>query len=92
MDTPTIRKRVKELGSGITLSNKSEDNSKEYLKNPYIMGTVAIFIILLLARPSFLYIEVNNERKFCMKKFFTYWVLFSFLSALAIYSYSYRPQ
>lgn len=93
MDTPTIRKKVKQLGSGFTMSKNTEDSNVEYYKNPYYVAPVLVLVILLILRPSFLYIELyNKERKLCPKKLFLYWALISGVIVVGIYGYKYKKE
>jgi hypothetical protein len=88
MDTPTIRKRIKELG-GFTTGTKSPD-SMELFKSPYIVGPVFILLLLLAVKPSFLYTETHTEKKFSSKKLITYWFIFSLIFVMALYGYNYK--
>jgi hypothetical protein len=91
MDTPTIRKKVKELGSNLeTVKSPVFLSGSDYLKSPYTIIPIAVIIFLLLGRPSFLYTESNNERKFCIKKVLGYWFFFSFVLVIGVYGYNYK--
>lgn len=92
MDTPTIRKKVKELGNDLGTTKSPGFSHYDYLKSPYVLIPIAVAILLLIGRPSFLYIETQTERKFCLKKFLGYWFFLSLVVVIGIYGYTYKKD
>jgi hypothetical protein len=100
MDTPTLKAKVKMLEketkqySTKGLSLDFEDVISYW--KIYIYISVAIFLLLIIFRPKFIYtsrIETNpngsqqNKLKIDYKKFIVYWLIFSLISCIGFFFY-----
>lgn len=101
MDTPTLKNRVRELEAQVKPYQKTKNSSTLFLPPSIIEPTslkiyggifLALFFLLLFARPAFLYntTVLSGKKSFSFKKLMVYWLSISSVLCLALFAYNYR--
>jgi hypothetical protein len=82
MDTPTIRKKIKELSYTVT------EKTQELQHKPYILLSISALVFLLIVQPDFVKRQDGFKRKLCLKKILISWLLFSIVLSTGYYAYT----
>jgi hypothetical protein len=108
VDTPTLQKKYLELREKVGPYEKGEtsvqpfnvyDTVQNVISSPKMYGVilVSIFLILLILRPSFLYVDVDDgkggsTKELSINRFFLTWAVISLVLCLGFFGYNYRAK
>ena len=96
MDTPTLRRKAKNLRSVVGQYNEGKSgiyDVSEFItaKNIYIIIPIIVFIFLGLGKPEII-MDDDDEEKISKSKLILYWMIFSFMLMLGYFGYNYKRE
>ena len=96
MDTPTLRRKAKNLRSVVGQYNEGKSgiyDVSEFItaKNIYIIIPIIVFILLGLGKPEII-MDDDDEEKISKSKLILYWMIFSFMLMLGYFGYNYKRE
>lgn len=98
-DTPTIKKRVDELQTQVNAYTGKKSFVSGIggisLNSPklYYIIPIVLFLLLAIFRPGFLYdTDMDKNRKFSVKKFLSFWLLFSGMLIIGLIVYNHKKE
>lgn len=95
MDTPTLKKKAKNLKSIVGQYGQRKTDIYDVSeiitpKNIYILIPILVFLLLWLGKPDIILEEDDDEEKISKSKLVLYWVVFSFLLMVGYFGYNYK--
>ena len=88
METPQIKKRIKELEADIIPQTTTEKVKLFMQENKVYVGIAIVTLLsLVILRPTSVTVIVRNKAVISYKKVFLYWILISLLLSACYYAY-----
>ena len=95
MDSPRINKNIKVLEKQVEPYSENKIPLVQYYFSEYriyIGIVVAVFLALVLVRPSFLYLKIKDKKKISFQKLTTFWILGSLLIIGGVIGFNYYKE
>jgi len=92
MTTPEIKRSIVDISTELKTKNRLPIE-QYYI---YLFPVIIIFLMLIVFRPKFIHTSTivgdKVEYKFSFSKFIMYWIVFSLVIVVGIYTYKYKQS